>query len=338
MSAICTGLLWTCPNWSKVNKKIGNDTRNTLTDSVNRTVTMQLGSLELILQSRSRIFNYTDKDIWSTTNAKAVADSGTYVVCADTGSSEFSCTFSDVLTTLDTEVCYLDVRNDVIVTKEITDIMTATDNFRQAAPTESVSVFTGYESTNFHPVMFGTIPIEQTVVYNLYIKGIKTELHKEQIHRGSDNVFLLMESFPSSAFGITINTAWAKDVDWYRSDLNVDLDGDRLLFWPPWLRQCGQLNQSLDEFNRDLIKQYDIDQKDINNTVGKNPGINQTKIFLGSVAFDKDKNIFYSLAIPETVMSTDSEYILKQSLICAGVATKIPTDSESNVCYPIAPL
>lgn len=334
----CADPMYTCPAWETVTLVSGKDFKSELGVTVDRTVSLTLGR-PLVLQRRERLFQYSDRDMYQLSGVKALVEAGGwYQTCYGSVDTDFSATFSDVYTTLDTELLYLDLRYDVVVTKEITDVMTATDAHRDEMPGTSVRVFTGYETVSFHPVMFSTIPIERTVTHNLYIGGSKTELHSESVHRGSDSAMLLMQSFPTSAFGITILTEWAQEIDWYRSDLNIAADGDRLLFWAPWHRQCGDMNQVLDQFNRNLIADYDSTQSNVTSEFGQNPGMNQAKLFRGSVAFDAARNMFYSIAVPDTIMSTTPGYVRRQKLVINNMMVPIPTDAESDVWFPIAPL
>ena len=357
--SICEDASYTCgEKKSAVTSTSGNTGINT---NVTRNIDFTVGSTKISMQERKRTYAYTDAETWSSAGFRYIYADNAYFPCGDV-STTFGSTFSEDYATLDTELLYLDLRNDTVVTRETKESLKLTDADNKA-PDNYVSVFTGYDSTSLHPYVFETAPISRDITFNLYLKGIKTELHTEHIDAGyGDDINLLMPVAPNpGAFGWKINgPAWAIDLPWYIQPSHKEEDGNEWLFWPPWLRAIGTTNTELDENNRDRV--YEFRNGGSLNTAASTPNITES-LLKGSIAFDVTGNTFYSLAIPSNSQLTNPAYLYKVKLIVDGKEVVIPKEmiqdrvgnpqeknqdgslkwtdpkeSEHDVWYPIAPL
>ena len=337
---------------------VGHSQEYVHTITSDRNVSFTAGSLGFIMQTRKRGFNFHFDLEHEESFIRLITDSPLMdaVGCEYTSSGSSDIGFHEDYETIDTELCFLDLRNDTAVTKEIRNTV-KTEGLQNDAPTDRLNVFTGFETELFFPFIYNEgIPITEDITYSLYIGGSKTELNTESVARGYPFSYILMPTFPvSRLYNIHFNEEWAEDTDWYRQDLRREEDGDALLFWPEWCRSAGKMSQLLDTFNRDtLLRLNFIDEADLPLT-GDGPGVEvpTNKIFKGSVAFDVEGNTFYSIATPNNEYAVPPEHTVRNKLLVSASNTEIPVeqiyeedgfggytkkDSEHTCYYPIAPL
>ena len=324
----------------------------------NRAVAFVAGALTLTLQSRKRNFNFHSNLTHSESFIRLVTDSllMDVVGCDYSYDRSADIGFLEDYETVDSELCYLDLRNDVAVVKELKNTV-KTEGLENSAPVDRLNVFTGFETELFFPFMYNEgIPITEDIAYSLYIGGAKTELSTESITRSYPFSYILMPTFPASPlYNIHFNEEWADETDWYRQDLRRYEDGDTLLFWPEWCQSVGKMAQALDIFNRDTLLRMALAAPADFPLTGNSPGaeVPTNKTFRGSVAFDKENNVFYSIATPVSEYATTPEYTITTKLTVDGVDVPILTEqisvesvgggyikkeSEHTCYYPIAPL
>jgi len=341
--SICDEPKYTCG--AKRDATTGTSKYANIDVSCSRDIVLACGETSITIQHRDRSFSYSMSESSSLSGYYLIAVldlfETLYSPCWSGSTYSYTDSFSDEYNTTDVALYYLDLRNDIVVTQEVKNSLKVSKD-DSTAPTGTISVFTGYDAQNYSSYVFESIPIEETVTYNLYIKGVVTELDSELINRAYPGPNLLMPSFPWSPWGIRIDTAWAKEIDWYRQDLRKgigdDQDGDAYLFWPDWCQSCGKLSQTLDASNRDLIYTLDHTTEPTLSGSWSMTEIVLNQAFTGSVAVDKDKNIFYSIATPSEYYKVNSPMTLSQKLVVKGADAAIPTDCECDTWYPIAPL
>lgn len=361
---ICNDPSYTCGD--KRSAVTGTSSSTGINTGVDRSIELTVGEATVTMQTRKRTYDYTDSRVVVISGFRWIVYNNEFSPCY-TASSTFESTFSEDYATLDTEILFLDLRYDIVVTKETKESLKLTDADNKAE-SDSVSVFTGYDSTFLHPYVFETAPISRDITFNLLIGSEKTELHTEHIDAGyPDDINLLMPSAPEQgANGWKINgPAWAIPFPWYIQPNHKESDGNQWLFWPPWLRAIGTVNDAQDKINRDLV--YEFRNGGGRSGIAGSPQLIVADFFKGSVATDADGNRFYSMAIPSNSQLVNPEYKFPIKLIVDGVEVEIPTeqvrdrvmegtppvqkkdskgelvwtdakDSEHNVWYPIAPL
>jgi len=340
----CSKRTYSCGFTTPIVTSNNKDTKYTVKEDV--LITLKAGATTIDIQTRNRNLEYSENRSMTYNPGMVVATSYTnsagdiyYVHCGNNRSGAESATFSDYFETLDTEILYMDLRNDTVVIKEVY-------NKIQILGTDSTSpkttnIFTGYDASTYFTYVFDGIPIEETISFFIVIAGVKTLLHKEEVAKGFPYLALVMDTFPVSAWGIRFTEAWANEIEWYRQDLRKtpDKDGDAYLYYPEWCSNMGKMVQSLDRGKAGLKYELDhqLTQEDISGSYGS-PEITIASMFYGSVAFDKDKNVFYSIATPAEYYKIDPVLTLNQKLLIKDVETEIPIDCECDVWYPIAPL
>lgn len=310
-----------------------------------RTVSLGLGTASIVLQKRHRDFAFSiQKESRDSGCVNLLLDNGAGKVrCGCAGSSHDDPAFSEKYDTFDVEMMYLDLRNDVVVIKEITNSIDTSD-LQNTAKTTTVDVFTGYESQAVYPFVYEAgIPIVESIKYKMYVGTTETELHSEDVGRGYPFLYLLMPTYPKSNFGdAVIVTQWATEIEWYRQDRRDKYgdgqDGDAYLFWPEWGQSCGKLSQALDAANRDLI--YNLSYAEGLKLEGSEgpPELALNKKFQGSIAFDVEHNMFYSIAVPDSEYAVTPGEVLNQKLTRGGAEVPIPNKEGSDRWFPIAPL
>jgi len=331
--SICDEPKYTCHETKEA--AVGSDAVFTLRNSSERNISIVVGGTTIKTQERTRELVYSKHEGYQLTAPFWIVADGELVMCSSGVNNTLTGTFSESYDTRDTELMFLDLRNDIAVTKEVTNKQKIT-NAESTADTDFISIFTGYDSQMYNSYVFESVPIFEEITYNLYQAGVKTELGNQSVYRSYPILNLLMPTFPSSPWGIRINTEWALDVDWYRQDLRSGAgdgnDGDAYLFWPEWGQSCGKLDQDLDETNRALFNvllHADESELPISGKYSATT-LRSNTFFRGSVAVDTLGNTFYSIAIPTDAYATHPKYLHANELKIAGSAVAIPTEDVKD--------
>jgi len=300
------------------------DTGSTAKDWLNhdkeRTVTLTMpdgGSI--ILQQRTRTFRYDSEGTYQQLGVKLIQ--GVAFACIDGETEIYTANLKEYYRCLDTEILYMDLRNDLVVYRELIEVMDIT-----ASSDESVQLTSTWGPVQRHKFEIPSPVIDGTDKIKMYRKGTVTELSSRRTHRAYfDDIRLA--ALDQSA---DMNHA---TFDFYRISDHYEADGGRDMYWPDWLKVLGQINQALDETDASLrlgFVQYGDDPLNIETgapTVANDPSP------IGSFAFDYPGNFFMSVLADRTAVNRleDADGTLQNVSELTGI------EGDVLVCYPIAP-
>ena len=314
---------------------VSRDNTSSYTITSDRDVVLVTTFGDIPLQTRKRAYTYTDTEAFAYTSFFYVWIGDSWYPCGTGTETAFDAELEDKYITLDSKINFLDLRHDLCFVSTIEETLELNEGLEEELPENKVNVFTGYNTYGWHPFSYPNVPVVRKYTYDLYIGGVKTTLHSEEVNAAYPfPVSLLMASFPTSSFGINILTDWAKTIDWYRQDLREEEDGDRYLFFAEWHQYLAPDFDTLDEYQRNTI--YNLNHSE-DKSISFESGIPPLNfdVFYGSVAQDRFNNIFYSITVPETVMLTNPNYLHFNKLFVQGVDSEIPNNAGDTAWYPV---
>lgn len=346
MSGVCDGPSFRCPTFGTKDQLTHSETSLDLTHNENRVFALSIGNKTVPINKRTRSYRYRSDETTRVTNGKVIIDANQAYVDCGTQTDTEGATISEHYETVDCALLYADLRYDTLIYEEKTAVM----DFSQASPSRSVALQVSFGDAHVYPFIKEEVPIIRTT--KIISTDFSAPLHIEVINAGYwDGIRILMPDWHGgnprhSIFTIEGIQYDAANVDWYDAFLNWQTDGDRVFWWPSWLRAVP-VNTELDEY--EATKIYDTYHGLVTPNTTQALSAVSTKDFTGSSAHSRKSEIFLSAKF-DTI---NGQVVLVNKLVVNGEVAEIPTekiyvkqpddtyikqDSEHTCYYPIAPL
>lgn len=346
MSEFCKGPIWTCPEFGT--KSQGKSLRQTtaITHKQNMAFTLTVGPHNIVINSRTRNYSYSDANGYDNTDGKVIINTdGSPIDCFNQTKFEGSGIAEDY-STQDCDILYVDLRNDLVVYQKNNQRM----KFSQAQ-NERIGLKSSFDDIYMYPYVLEDVPISFTTQTICTALGV---LHTETLAKGyAEGIRILMPLFGPGAnplpFKFTMNGVEydASEVDWYLINEGRRIsDGNQYFWWADWHKAVGT-NLEIDAAETARLSNNVL--YGITSQVAQSGNGIITKNFMGSAAIDKDDNRFYSMAITPAI----GVPVKINKLVVGGAEIEIPKekikveqpdgsfaeqDSEHTCYFPIAPL
>lgn len=295
---------------------------DTIEHHKSRTITLETSFFSATIQTRTRDFSYSGVEGWTLGSPYFQwSISGDFKTLEGDWSSEWTATLSEDFTAVESQIRFLDMRNNIIVTKDITRSVrfgkTSTDVVNNAPPGAAKLL---------HSFHFNDMPGKAITKETIHDPAA-TEIfsRSEDISQG-DLWLAMIEPFGFNA---------ASDKDYYDFFTEKWLDGGIDLYWPRWIRSMADLDMTLDAEDRDRHLEVifkgnpAIPTREISAQ-----GVPTPQNATGSWAVDHDGNRFFSQSYPGGVHN--------QLRTAAGEITDpvavMKIEGSNPKFYPVAPL
>lgn len=302
MSNTCSGDHYGCGD--NVEWKVGSSSAATQTHRRDNKLSFFLGATEIIINKETRNFSISFSGGSATTpDFVMYSDDQQLFPCGGkTSGGNTSHSVSENYQCVNTTLFFLDTRYNNAFGKEVTEKITFS---------EASSATAGFQETwgviNYPKFVIINLTLTRTTVYFIILAGVKTALKTittTTLVNGPDSPLILVWPNPPSLAIPWSNVADIKQFgfyDYYNADdgpAKILQDGGDDFYFTDWMRMISVENQAADQ--RDATDRYSSYYLDppANSGGGSydNPGILYDPSPVGSIAQDKDGNVFYSVA------------------------------------------
>jgi len=345
MACSCTDEKYTCGETASA--ATGSNSHATLTHSRNRKTSFMLGVTEVIVNKANRNFSISHTGGWSFNPSFFLSDEGATVTCGGAFTSTKTHAVSESYEVVNTALYFLDMRYNNAIGRETTETVT----FSEAS--NAVATFQGtWGQMMFPKAVIINHRCVTKVDYFIVLAGVKTILKtttSDVLVNGPTNPLILVWPNPPSLATPWLGNGDTLDILQYgfydyhavgdeEGQVKIRRDGGDDFYFTDWMRNVGAPSLIQDQADAEA-RYFDFYLGDgISGTSEySNPGILIDSTPIGSIAQDKDGNIFYSLELDGEIFNSLSEPGAEETdpRIEADLASLFPDLGPNQKFFPV---
>jgi len=311
-----------------VNCKTGESVNTNLVQNLDCKKAFQVGEAEVISVSRKRTFTLSTSHSSNMVGPKFVMhnqDDAIFICNSGTTETNNNQVAESYEYTV-TKLCYLDLRYNNAAGTEITEKLTFSNTNAERAGFKEVWGVQYY--AKFHIV---NANITKTTKYFIIINGVKTVLDTIteviKVYKPGSPLILVYPNPPSMAIPWVncedIKTYGFYDYHGVDGSAKIQKDGGDDFYFTDWMRMCGGDNRVEDQAKADeRYFAYYLQDGGPGTVALSTPGILYDQVPRGSMAVDRNGNVFYSFKFGSKyfngIQKGNLEKVLESKLIPTG--------------------
>lgn len=335
--SLCDEASFTCGDFDIRN--VSSTEAINISHTKNRMTELLINDVSILLNKRVRGYTYTQNKSTIKSDYKLIfiVEDQVFVDCYTINNTDIA-SIADSYQTVDAEIKYIDLRNDIVVYEQ-TDV---TMTYQKSGNSTLVNVRGTYGDAHMHPFIFNGAPITGTkkLIYNK--AGVEEVLHEEVVIRGyGGEMNLLMPQFDAGdPYGVFVyggNTYDAAQVEWYYIPTHRVADGGMDLYWPDWLKAVSSYTE-LDA--REAAARWDSIMGYIPNpaTIAEIETVPSAQVFTGSVAVSVNGDVFLSVEVPQVSTNPTGEKNYTNKIYGTAQTLNEIFSPEGVTYFPVAPI